>query len=467
MFITGDVRGYVGPCGCSENMRGGLPRLGHQISVAKKAGLPTALLDSGDSLFRYPKPTDAQLPQEERKAKAIAEAFRKAGLVARGVGELDQVRGDSFLAGLGLPTVARGAAVVTALGALKLGATSASTVEELRSGSKAARDLGASFVVGLIQGPSALAQQLGAQDVGADLLVVGHGENEFDNEDNRLIRTVVPVAQVQSKGRSVGRVDLKFTGASAGRFELSKGEADKERELSALDQRIELLRAQVNDPSLQPAAMTLRKDKLEELLKRREALSVDKPTMPSGKNAFTVRFIPLETTVPNDPELEKVVSAYDKDVGELNVAWAKANGKDCRKPDKGEAAFIGSAACKECHEESFPVFEASKHAHAYETLVSKNKQFHLDCVGCHVTGWQKPGGVCRIDKVTDRKDVGCESCHGAGSIHAEDPDEKNIRLTVDEPLCVSCHDRENSPHFEFEKYLAQILGKGHDRKKSK
>lgn len=448
-------------------MRGGLPRLGHQLNVARRAGLPTALFDSGDSLFRYLKPVDAQLPQEARKARAIADAFLKAGLVARGTGELDLVRGDEFLKSLGLPTVMPGKAVVTQVGAIKVGTTAASTLEELRRGAKAARDQGAHFVLGLVHGPAALAQKLGAQDVGADLLVVGHGESEFDNEENRLIRTAVPVAQVQSKGRSVGRVDLKFSSDAAGRFGLAKGEADKERELSALDQRIELLRAQVNDPSLQPAAMKLRKDKLEELLKRRESLASQKPVMPPEKNAFTVRFIPLESTVPNDPVIEKIVSAYDKDVGELNLAWAKANAQDCRKAEKGEAAFIGTAACKECHEEAFPVFEASKHAHAYETLEQKNKQFHLDCVGCHVTGWQQPGGVCRIDKVSDREDVGCESCHGPGSLHAEDPDVGNIRLTADEPLCVSCHDRENSPHFEFEKYMAQILGKGHDRKPSK
>jgi hypothetical protein len=148
-------------------------------------------------------------------------------------------------------------------------------------------------------------------------------------------------------------------------------------------------------------------------------------------------------------------------VGKLNLEWARKHGEDCRKPTPKEAAFVGNASCESCHEEAFGVWKASKHSHGYETLEKLGKQYHLDCVGCHVTGYGRPGGVCRVDKVEGRKDVGCESCHGPGSIHADEPTKTNIRTRADEALCVTCHNPENSPYFNFASYLPKVLGPGH------
>ena len=76
----------------------------------------------------------------------------------------------------------------------------------------------------------------------------------------------------------------------------------------------------------------------------------------------------------------------------------------------------------------------------------------------------KPGAVCRVDKVEGMADVGCESCHGPGSIHAEEPTAENVIAKPVEEHCVGCHEQENSPHFNFATYLPQILGKGHEAK---
>ena len=44
------------------------------------------------------------------------------------------------------------------------------------------------------------------------------------------------------------------------------------------------------------------------------------------------------------------------------------------------------------------------------TLTTQFKEFNLDCVGCHVTGYGRPGGstVTHVEKL---KDVQCEACH--------------------------------------------------------
>src|SRR6185436_10037606 len=142
------------------------------------------------------------------------------------------------------------------------------------------------------------------------------------------------------------------------------------------------------------------------------------PPSPQGKLAFAVRFVPIEASSPEDPAVKAIVDRYDHDVGELNLAYARANGRDCAVPKKGEAGFVGNGPCLDCHKEAFPVWKASKHAHGLATLVEKGKQYHLDCIGCHVTGWQRTGGVCRIDKTAGREGIGCESCHGPGAVHS-------------------------------------------------
>ncbi|MBS1151802.1 MAG: hypothetical protein H6Q89_3500, partial [Myxococcaceae bacterium] len=276
----------------------------------------------------------------------------------------------------------------------------------------------------------------------------------------RLLRGTTPAAQLQSKGRTL--LSLELTQADPDeRFELLRGPADTERELSALDQRIELLRAQVNEPMLAEPLKLLRKAKLEEVILRRAALAAAPVPEPKGKNVFTARFIPIEATFPELPAAVELVTAYDRDVGQINLNYAKEHGKDCPAPEKGQSGYVGSAACLDCHEEAFPVWQASKHHEAYGTLDRIGKHHHLDCVGCHVTGWQQPGGTCRIDRVAGRDHVGCESCHGPGAAHVEDASNDSIGKGNEAKDCLGCHDAENSPHFVFDAYVAKILGPGH------
>jgi predicted CXXCH cytochrome family protein len=108
------------------------------------------------------------------------------------------------------------------------------------------------------------------------------------------------------------------------------------------------------------------------------------------------------------------------------------------------------------------VYEKTGHARAYATLVSVHKQYRLDCVACHVIGFQQPGGVCRVDQVEGRQNVGCENCHGPGSIHASDGTGRTVLRPRPGPsVCVGCHTAENSIHFDYTTYLPRVLGPGH------
>ena len=95
------------------------------------------------------------------------------------------------------------------------------------------------------------------------------------------------------------------------------------------------------------------------------------------------------------------------------------------------------------------------------------KPFDYDCIGCHVTGWDEPGGATMAMNEALR-DVQCETCHGPGSRHvdADEADVKQtIRLAPPEGQCAAqCHTAEHSDTFDRVPYLRDVLGPGHGEK---
>ena len=99
-----------------------------------------------------------------------------------------------------------------------------------------------------------------------------------------------------------------------------------------------------------------------------------------------------------------------------------------------------------------------------------NVKFDAECVTCHTTGFEYNTGWVSEEKTPYLKGNQCENCHGPGSKHVAEPDNKDFRkamaLTPEQAeknrLCLSCHDGDNSPHFEMAKFYGQIAHKGLD-----
>jgi hypothetical protein len=134
-----------------------------------------------------------------------------------------------------------------------------------------------------------------------------------------------------------------------------------------------------------------------------------------------------------------------------------------------DAQYVGVAKCKACHKAEFEIWQASPHAGAFDKL-SAEEQAKDECVACHTTGH---GGSAA--EGADLKGVGCESCHGPGSLYRkvsimskskykENPDgQRKLAIDAglvlpDESSCTSCHN-EKSPTFKgfnFEEAKAKI-----------
>jgi Cytochrome c554 and c-prime len=443
-------------------MRGGLGRAAAQLAQARAEGLPTLYLDAGDALFDRTGFGPDEAVEAERKAKAVAEALSLMGLSGRAVGPLDDALGSSFRRSLGLPELSLGSASVRDLGGRTLGVVVARSPRELAEGSARVRARGAQFVLVLYGGPLDKAVEAARGAEGVDLVVSAQDAPLVTLDDeSRLTRSGVPVARVQSRGRALLRVDLVFDGT--GRFRMLSSPEDVQREASTLDERIELLKKELAQPGQLAERKQLLTERLATLVARRGALAPAPPL--AGANAFTVRLLPLETTLPSDAKVDAVVAKFDEEVSALNLAYALAHGRDCPSPAAGEAAYVGNAACERCHPAAFGVYQKTGHARAYRELEHVHKQYRLECVACHVVGIQQPGGVCRVDHVKGREGVGCENCHGPGSLHVAVPSQPTPRPAPTRSVCAGCHTPENSPQFDFSVYLPRVLGPGHAAKR--
>jgi hypothetical protein len=128
----------------------------------------------------------------------------------------------------------------------------------------------------------------------------------------------------------------------------------------------------------------------------------------------------------------------------------------------GELGYAGGQACIFCHREADNFWRGTQHAGAYATLTREFKEYNLDCVSCHVTGYERPGGsnVTHVDRL---KNVQCEACHGAGEGHAKSGgDTQLITRTPSERVCKSCH---HTPHvaddWDISLSWSKIVGPGH------
>jgi hypothetical protein len=93
-------------------------------------------------------------------------------------------------------------------------------------------------------------------------------------------------------------------------------------------------------------------------------------------------------------------------------------------------SYVGAKKCRMCHLKQFQTWEQTKMAKSFELLragvaaeaktkanLDSQKDYTHDekCLGCHTTGYGKPGGFVSLEKTPDLVGVQCESCHGPGS----------------------------------------------------
>ena len=491
LYFTTEVSGYIEPCGCTTKPLGGLPRL---ATVVRGGARARSLVDAGNLLFPPKGVDEVTRAQHLLKADLLARAYRRLGVAAMNVAAADLTEGAALLKELqregATPFVSANVRPVgdqgpevalsflRTIGSIKVGITGATTPETVghvdgvsvlehtpavTAEVRALRERGADVVVVLahLSEPSARELAQTVPDIDVILRAPGTGIESPPSAPKRVGRTLI--AEAGSQGQHVGRITIALARERPS-APLLFDDGDRrylarrrmtERKIRAFKTEIEAWRS---DPSKADAV----KAKLQLIgnLERRLAMPPPPPTPPSGPY-LRVDQIPLSGDLAEDPDLSAALKSYYSRLQAMNAE--KGDPARCA-PKAKQATYVGTAKCAGCHEEAFEFWQKTKHAQAWETLVKDNKQYDLTCVGCHVVGYQKPGGFCRVKDVKGFEDVGCENCHGPGSIHVEEEGEIDaIVLKSTRSTCAGeCHVPEHSDAFEYQSYLKKVTGPGHE-----
>ena len=165
--------------------------------------------------------------------------------------------------------------------------------------------------------------------------------------------------------------------------------------------------------------------------------------------------VELSPTFPDDPAQTRNLDRFHAELARRDFATDQT-GFVTSRPASFPAGYrvAGTAACRACHRDDCDLWDRSKHALAWHTLVERGLQVDPQCQLCHTTGYGLPGGFQSIALGAERTAVGCESCHGPAQGHVEQPRTRTPFAARDR--CVACHDQENSPRFAFDEYWRLI-----------
>ena len=483
LYLVTDVAGALEPCGCTKDQLGGLNHFGAWVR-REQAHAPAELVASAGPLFFLDSALDGDRADQDRiKAETIARVLHGIGFAAFAPGKNDWDDGAEGMARLeqvagAAPFGVDGRAVVRDVGGLRVGfvgygqrvpAPHESVEQVVKRGVADAKNQGAEVLVALMAVGRGEAKRIA--DAFPELMAVVVGSPSSSGESNTTpppgeqVGNVL-VVQTSNHLQTVAVLDLyvrepvvpgRVTSFADGTgMELSRKREELQRRIDELHVKIA---AWERDRAVAPADVAARRDELAKLEAEREALDA-KPAPPKG-SFFRYRLQEMRTTLGTDPAIEAEMLSYYKAVDDHNrVAFAD------RAPvpaGPGQASYVGVEVCTTCHPAPRDVWLGTSHSRAYATLSGQFKEFNLECVSCHVTGYEQPGGstVTHVDKL---QNVQCEVCHGPGSRHVEKPTDP-ARIVASPPAsqCRDCHHPPHVEQFDPGAKIAEILGPGHGR----
>lgn len=428
ILLFSDVRGALKPCGCSPDLqRGGVDRVAHYVADVRRSAPNALLLHAGNLLVDE----DGVLPGAEaqitRRVQALSEALQIMGTGAVTLGAYDVIQGldwlEKRLPSLGIPVVLTNAegprwaqvvrrTLIVNVDGVKVGVMGlvpergegiTNPLEAARRASLELRAAGVDTIIVLSSLGLRKAKRLLRKGLDVDIFHAAGQDMKALVSD-----------EVESFGKSY-LLQSFIQGGQVGRIDLTVGEGS---------------------------------------LAYVETTAV----APKRSSYFRYGLYPIGWDLPQHPEVASVMASYDSELKAINL-----NASSTLPPlADGQAHYVGVETCLECHDETLSYWNHDKHKTAWDTLVRDNKTYDLECVGCHATGYGKPGGSILSD-MKNLQTVQCESCHGPGSLHAEDAEAESISRSVPESVCVTCHNPKHSTRFEYELYKSRVLVPGHGK----
>lgn len=466
LVLSGEMHGYVEPCGCSLHQLGGLSRRANLFQQIKDRGWPVTAFDTGGVVSN---PSRAQAKIKLRMALESLRQMEYAG-IALGVEEL--------LLGFDLLTFAENerppflSCNLTLFGDPGLGPHVPKSILNV-GGLK----VGVTAVFGESLKPKVIRPGSDAAGQPQDIVILDPTES--------LRKTV---AELEAE-----RPDLLVLIAHAQR--------DETKELAAKFPQFDLIVSAGGPEDPDPRPQTIGKTLL--VFPGQKGKNVAVVGLFPGNTEQRLRYELVALDEVRFKETESIRDQMRVYQETLTVHNLVANEPAIEDPRNAELSvanpFVGAQVCGECHTQAYKKWKETGHAKATQSIKTGRKgqeatyisRIHdPECVACHVTGWDPgrgdPKDYYRYKTGFESEAVSahllgqqCENCHGPGGRHSElerqfQQDQKETeelakfrdlaQLLVDDvgaKLCVKCHDGDNDPHFKtdgdvFQEYWEEI-----------
>ncbi len=440
LVFTGMTNGYIEPCGCAgmERMKGGLSRRQTFLNeLRNELGWDTITIDSGQITVGFG-------VQEELKFDMAMNAFQLMQYDAVGVG-MGELRFPAyFLLTYTAPTSASSQSLYTSANVGVYGFHPTYTLPYKiieRGGKKVA-------VVSVVCPNDSLDRR---------------DENIFYDKPEKKLKEILPALQ---KAKCDAYVLIVH---------------GTEDETNALAKKFPIFNYVVTSdtPSEPPAeCQTINGDQklIEVGEKGKYAIVIG--LYSDGETRY--QRVALDSRYESSPEITLLMKDYQAILKGLITSKGFRGGLGVN-PARAPMAetlgkYVGAKKCRSCHEDSYRVWAKSRHATAWKSLTetaNPPRDFDPECIGCHVVGWDGLNhfpyiaGFESESKTPELANVGCESCHGPGERHIalelgdDEAAQENARAAMRlgenvKKTCYACHDGDNSPEFDFDKYYPLI-----------
>ncbi|MFQ5600760.1 MAG: multiheme c-type cytochrome, partial [Candidatus Krumholzibacteriia bacterium] len=165
---------------------------------------------------------------------------------------------------------------------------------------------------------------------------------------------------------------------------------------------------------------------------------------------YTHELHSLDKSIKEDPEMRARVDEFKAQLREVRKREEVERVVGNQQTTVPTEKFLGSNTCSRCHEAEFQSWTKSAHAHSMASLEGKSMEGSAECLQCHVTGYKEANGYAM-----NRADLGkisCEQCHGHGTLHGHE----DFVARPSAESCTVCHDKKNSPDFDYAAYWKAI-----------
>ncbi len=453
LILSGEIHGYLEPCGCSEKQSGGMSRRGDLFTKLMAKGWPVVGLDLGGTLKNSRR-------QSQIKFRIIHAAMSGLGYDAMTLGPEE----------------------------LALGADNLFTL-----GDSAARNPGQTQLV------SANVVFFGTRDVGVPVQMKIVEENDVkigvigilgDSYKKEIIpagadESLLSIeAMTPALEEAIAKMDQE---APSVKILLSHARPDETRALLTKFPIFDaaMTAGGIEDPYKDPELIG--KTLLIEVGQKGKKVGV-LGYYPDQDVKFRYELVELDSERFGKTRLMEEQMRYYQEI----LKDEKLVESEPAVPHPSGTTYVGSESCGECHTKAYAKWKTTKHgSRSFEDLINNNRNgfpgdppisriYDPECLCCHATGWEPQevfryeGGYLNLSETPHLTAQGCENCHGPGKRHddlerafkngAEKSDEllaarqevKRSRATAETQMCIQCHDNENSPKFNYEKYWEEV-----------